>query len=116
MKTLMLVTFSTISLQNKDDYVCSPCGYECDKEVHSGPGKCSSCGMELVKKSTIKFENIDLSEMCNRMKANPKVILLDVRSPEEFNGSSSDVPTFGHFKNAVNINVQELDKRVGELS
>ncbi len=54
--------------------------------------------------------------MCNRLTANPKVVLLDVLSPKEFKGTSKDIPTFGHFKNAININVQELDKRVGELS
>jgi len=116
MKTLIIVFAIFLCHQNKDEYVCSPCGYDCDKEVHSGPGKCSSCGMELVKKSSIKFKDTDLEEMCNRMKANPKIVLLDVRSLEEFKGTSHDVPTIGHFKNAININVQELEKRVGELS
>jgi rhodanese-related sulfurtransferase len=116
MKILIVALLFVISLQNNDNYVCLPCGHECDKEVHSSPGICSSCGMELVKASSIKFKNIDLNEMCDRLKANPQVILLDVRSPGEFNGSSKDVPSFGHFKNAININVQELEKRVNELS
>ncbi len=55
MKILMVVFLFAISFQSKDEYVCTPCGYECDKEVHSGSGKCSSCGMDLVKRSSIKI-------------------------------------------------------------
>jgi len=76
---------------------------------------CNSCGMELIKKSSLKFKNIDLDEMCKRIGTNPNVVLLDVRTPGEFSGSAKNVPTFGHFKKAININVQELEGRVGEL-
>src|SRR5437868_2565354 len=102
--------------QNNDEYVCQPCGQECDKQIYSKPGTCHGCGMPLVKKTTVKFKNIDLEEMCKRIQNNPKVVLLDVRSPGEFNGSNKDIPTFGHFKNAININVDDLDERVNELS
>jgi len=37
------------------------------------------------------------------------VVLLDVRTPEEYNSET------GHLKNAVLIPVQELERRVGEL-
>jgi rhodanese-related sulfurtransferase len=102
--------------KSNDEYVCQPCGQECDNQVYSEPGMCHSCGMTLIKKSTIKFKNIDLEEMCKRIQDNPKIVLLDVRSPGEFNGSNKDIPTFGHFKNAININIGELEGRVNELS
>jgi len=104
------------AIRFQDEYVCSPCGYECDYSVHAGPGTCASCGMALVKKSSIKFKNLSLDEFCQRLSANPKAILLDVRSGGEFNGTTSEVPTFGHFTRAININVEELENRISELS
>src|SRR6476659_2428987 len=119
MKSLLLlftIGFTCFQTPNPEEYVCQPCGQECDNQIYSKPGTCHGCGMALVKKSTIKFKNIDLEEMCNRIKDNPKVVLLDVRSSGEFNGSSKDVPSFGHFKNAININVTELEDKVNELT
>lgn len=99
----------------KDMYVCTPCGYDCDLVEHTGPGQCSACGMTLVKKSTVHFENIDFSEMCRRVNANKNLVLLDVRSPGEFSGETRDVPSFGHFKKAINVNVNDLAARLDEL-
>ena len=119
MKTLFLlfaVSAGYLNSQSSEEYVCLPCGQECDNKIYSKPGTCGSCGMELVKKSTIKFKDIDLEEMCQRIQDNPNIVLLDVRSPGEFDGSTRDVPSFGHFKNAININVRELEGRINELS
>ena len=102
--------------QTKDEYVCLPCGYSCDDKIHSGPGTCETCGMALVKKSNIKFNNITLDELCQRIQTNPKAVLLDVRSQGEFEGTTKEVPSFGHFKKAINVNVEELEMRLGELS
>ena len=113
----ILVVLLTVSLyaQTKE-YVCLPCGAECDQSSLSKPGNCEHCGMPLVEKSTIKFKNISVDEMCQRISANPTVVLLDVRTPAEFNGTSTEVPSFGHFKKAININVQELESRLSELA
>jgi rhodanese-related sulfurtransferase len=120
MKIFMILFFASVALSitppQKKQYVCAPCGYACDKEVHDEPGTCHACGMALVEKSTIKFSDVTFEQLCARLKANPKAILLDVRSPGEFTGTTADVPTFGHFKNAININVEELEARVTELS
>src|SRR4029078_11033185 len=119
MKSLLLLFilgFTYFQLPNIDEYVCQPCGQECDNQIYSKPGTCHTCGMTLIKKSTIKFKNIDLEEMCNRIKGTPKLVVLDVRSPGEFSGSNKDVSSFGHFKNAININVTDLEDRVNELS
>lgn len=71
--------------------------------------------MKLVLKSALKFKNLSASEFCERINANPAVLLLDVRSKGEFNDTDWG-NTYGHFKNAVNINIDELEKRLGELA
>jgi rhodanese-related sulfurtransferase/DNA-directed RNA polymerase subunit RPC12/RpoP len=100
----------------QDEYVCMPCGSDCDSEVHSGPGVCSHCNMALVKKSTIKQKNVEPGDLCSFItrSGNENVLLLDVRTVAEFEGKSND--KFGRLANAVNIPIQELDKRMGELS
>jgi rhodanese-related sulfurtransferase/DNA-directed RNA polymerase subunit RPC12/RpoP len=110
-----LVTFGLPGFAQKE-YVCSPCGYKCDSEIHNAPGTCTACNMELVDKSSIKFKNLSVEEFAQRIKANPTALVLDVRSPEEFKGTTAEMPSFGHFKNAININVQELESRISELS
>ena len=35
-------------------YVCPPCGMECDKEIHEKPGVCSHCNMVLIRKDLSK--------------------------------------------------------------
>jgi rhodanese-related sulfurtransferase len=119
MKTLLLLLTAAVVtsfiVPQKKEYLCTPCGYECDRATHDQPGTCSSCGMALVEKSTVKFKDLSFEELCARLKANPKAVLLDVRSVAEFNGSS-EVPSFGHFKNAININVEELASRLKEIS
>ena len=95
------------------DFVCMPCGRDCDKQSYSQKGKCAHCNMQLVEKSTIVFDNIAPADICNYITTNPGVILLDVRTHDEFNGKAK--PEFGRLKNAINIPIQELDKRMSEL-
>lgn len=96
------------------EYVCMPCGQECDKVVHTKPGTCATCQMKLVLKSSLQFENLSATEFCDRITANPNVVLLDVRSKAEFEGRSMR-NTYGHFNNAININIDDLEKRLSEL-
>jgi len=120
MKVLFVVVLAMTSASflpfQKKEYVCTPCGHDCDAEIHDTPGTCEHCGMAFVEKSTIKFSNLTFEQICARLKANPTAVLLDVRSPAEFNGTTTDIPSFGHFKNAININIEELESRVGELA
>lgn len=102
--------------RQQDLYVCMPCGFSCDEAEHNKAGTCHACGMALIKKSSIKFTNIGVNEFCKRLGSNPNVVLLDVRSPKEFDGSLRERPSFGHFIRAININVEELETRLGELS
>lgn len=115
MKILILLFLTALASNQTKEYVCTPCGLECDHAVYDKPGSCSSCGMTLVEKSTVKFKDLTFEQVCARLKANPKAVLLDVRSPGEFAGSA-ELPSFGHFKNAININVEELPSRVKEIS
>ncbi len=119
MKNIILSLLLTILTQMtgiaQTEFVCLPCGYSCDQAVHKGPGVCSSCNMKLVEKSTVTFKNIGVEEFCKRIATNAEVIIFDVRTPEEFSGSEREVPSFGHFKNAININVNELESRLKEL-
>lgn len=103
-----------LNRQNKE-FVCLPCGRECDSQLYKKSGTCSSCNMNLVEKSSIHFTNVSVEELCNRITSNPNVVLLDVRSPGEFNGLATETPTFGHFKNAINVNINDLEDRVKEL-
>jgi rhodanese-related sulfurtransferase len=111
---LLSSSLSAVWLAPKE-FVCLPCGQECDSKVYDKSGQCASCGMNLVDKSTITFKNISVDELCRRMTSNPDVVILDVRSPGEFNGTSTDVKSFGHFKNAINVNVSELENRIKEI-
>jgi rhodanese-related sulfurtransferase len=89
-----------------------PCGSECDKISFDKPGECPQCHMQLVKKSDIKFRSIQPTAICEYVSKHPGVVLLDVRTKDEYEGKTDN---YGTIKNAINIPVQELEARVGEL-
>ena len=97
-------------------YVCLPCGNDCDNTIYTKPGSCPHCMMRLVDKASIKFNSIEPDALCSFIKdmGEKNVILLDVRTTEEFNGKDKD--KFGKLKGAINIPVQQLEKRMGELN
>ncbi len=124
---LVLLVFITQSCSNANSaaikmeqldtaYVCMPCGRSCDTTLYEKPGSCSSCMMPLVNKATVNIKTISPAAVCNFITGmgNNNVLLLDVRTAEEFNGSATD--KFGRLAGAVNIPVQELEKRLAELS
>jgi rhodanese-related sulfurtransferase/DNA-directed RNA polymerase subunit RPC12/RpoP len=102
-------------IHTQQEYVCLPCGAACDTILHKNPGTCSHCSMELVKRSTIKHSDISPRELCSFIKktGEDNVLLLDVRTPAEFNGTAE--LKYGRLKNAINIPVQELPARMKEL-
>lgn len=51
--------------------------------------------------------------LCQYMAAHPNVVLLDVRTKEEFEGKAD--PNYGTLKNAINVPVQELEKNISKL-
>ncbi len=94
-------------------YVCTPCGNDCDAEVYAKPGKCRHCGMALVEKGKVAFTNVSPAALCDLVKSNKDLVLLDVRTREEYNGE--DRGRYGHLKDAINIPIGELERRIGEL-
>lgn len=97
----------------KDEYSCTPCGQDCDKKIFNEPGQCPGCHMKLVKKNSIHFKTIQPAEICRYIKDHPGVVLLDVRTKEEFEGKAD--PDFGTLNNAINIPVQELESKMSAL-
>lgn len=63
--------------------------------------------MRLVKRSTIVFKTIQPRNICNYLSRHQGVILLDVRTKEEFEGKAGT--DFGTLKNAINVPIQELE-------
>lgn len=110
---ILIVGISTAQDVNMNEYVCTPCGAECDNKIYSGPGKCEHCNMDLVKKFTVAFKNVSVSEFCAYVAARPTAVLLDVRTKEEFEGKAD--PNFGRLKGAINIPIQDLQARLNEL-
>jgi rhodanese-related sulfurtransferase/DNA-directed RNA polymerase subunit RPC12/RpoP len=106
----------TTTIQADSPYVCMPCGSSCDNMLYKKPGFCSHCNMKLVLKKTIKFKEIEPANLCNLMleKGKKNVLLLDVRTQEEFNGTAKE--KFGKLAGAINIPVQDLEKRIAELA
>lgn len=99
----------------QDEYVCLPCGASCDSASYKSPGRCSHCSMDLVKKSSITHTDVQPQELCSFITkaGDGNVLLLDVRTPAEFEGRAD--AKFGRLNNAINIPIQELDKRMSEL-
>jgi rhodanese-related sulfurtransferase len=94
-------------------YQCTPCGYDCDKATYKQPGICKSCNMELVNSNTIHFKTIQPNAVCSYIKTHPNVVLLDVRTKEEFAGKAD--PNFGTLKNAINIPIQDLAAKLTSI-
>jgi rhodanese-related sulfurtransferase/DNA-directed RNA polymerase subunit RPC12/RpoP len=99
---------------NSEQYQCTPCGSDCDTISFDKSGKCPHCGMALVKKSTVTFKTIQPAEICDYISKHPDVVLLDVRTKEEFEGKRN--PDFGTLKNAINMPVQELENHLADIS
>lgn len=69
------------------------------------------------KNDNVLYQTVDPADICSVMKKNPGYLLLDVRTPGEFADTSSfSVYNLGHLKGAINIPVNELGERLGEIS
>ncbi|MBK9331601.1 MAG: rhodanese-like domain-containing protein [Ignavibacteria bacterium] len=128
MKALFLFSVFSLSLillspdvsqsQSTAEYVCYPCGSECDEVIYFGEGKCRECRMPLIEKSRVVFRNISPSELLSKLKFELGFILIDVRSAEEFDGEGKGqqyLQGYKHFNNAINIPSDELEKRISEI-
>ena len=98
-----------------EQFVCLPCGSSCDIIIATTPGTCMHCNMRLVKQASIIHSTIAPQDLyAHILKAgSSNVLLLDVRTAAEFNGTAPD--KFGRLKNAINIPIQQLEARIKEL-
>ena len=111
--SLYTATFGIAQSKQSDPFVCIPCGNACDQDEHNEGGKCPHCNMDLVRKSSIKHKSVSADKVCQFIGSKSNIVLLDVRTKEEFNGSAE--PDFGTLKNAINIPIDELQGRLSEL-
>jgi len=69
------------------------------------------------KADNVKYKTVYPQDLCKTLSASKDYLLLDVRSPGEFDDTSSSVGlNIGHLKNAVNIDIRQLSQRWKELS
>lgn len=109
----VLIVNICFAQKSSEVYVCLPCGASCDTMEHTSAGQCEHCHMPLVAKSSIKHTSVSPEKVCQFIAAKKDLVLLDVRTREEFAGTSEE--NFGTLKNAINIPVQELEGRLSEL-
>lgn len=62
----------------------------------------------LMKLDTIKVNSFKPLEVVQVIEGDPKLLIIDVRSPEEYSS--------GHIKGAINIPVEQVEKRIPELT
>lgn len=106
---------ANIAGEPAEKYVCLPCGSSCDTIITTTPGTCMHCNMRLVKQTSIIHGTVappDLYAHILKTGSN-NILLLDVRTAEEFKGTAPD--KFGRLKNAINIPIQQLEARIKEL-
>lgn len=98
------------------EYKCTPCGCSQDSVIVHEPGNCSHCGMKLVNihnpSEGLPYTNLFNYQACNLISSTQGLLILDVRSEGEFAQRTSRI---GKFKNAINIPITEIEKRIGEL-
>jgi len=70
----------------------------------------NTTGQQAVKIKQTDKKEITVTELQYLIDTDSNLVILDVRTPEELNGP------LGHIKGVINIPVQVLDKRAGELA
>lgn len=110
---LTVFSLSEVNAQVAQEYKCPPCGCSDDNEVFDAPGNCPECHMFLINihdaNEGYDYKNLSPQEVCERTASNPDIVLLDVRTAGEFEG------TLGRFADAINIPIQEIEDRISEI-
>jgi rhodanese-related sulfurtransferase len=69
------------------------------------------------KADNVKYTTVFPEDLCKTLMANKGYLILDVRSPGEFDDTSSSTSlNIGHLRNAKNINITQLPQRWKEIS
>jgi len=61
-----------------------------------------------------QFSEITAEELYERVNSDDPPLLIDIRAPEEFNGTD-ETYGYGHIQNAVSIPLMELESKLGDL-
>ena len=62
------------------------------------------------------YKTLYIQDLCGFLEANPKTLLLDVRSPGEFNDKAQNaIYNIGHLKGAMNISIDSIDNKIKSL-
>ena len=114
---LLLTLHQESRAQQEAQYVCTPCGCVGDTKIVSKGESCSICGMSVVNLANpsagLKYTNIWATQLCEMLSINKDIILLDVRSKEEYVAKDSPLKAF---KNAINIPIGQITDRIKELA
>lgn len=68
------------------------------------------------KNDNVLYKTVYVQDLCKELNSNPGSLFLDVRTPGEYADTSSMGMNIGSFKNAKNIEVRELGKRISEIN
>lgn len=74
------------------------------------------CIKAQYKNDNVLFKTVYTQDLCDEMAKQAGYIILDVRTPGEYADTSTRGLNIGRFKDARNINVQDLGTRINELS
>ena len=103
-------TLATPAMASKAEYICR---MYCTYEVSDTLRKCRICGMDMELRSVVEnpkeYKILSPQDALERIKNNPEILVLDVRSKEEYNDK------LGHLENSVQIPINELEGRMKEL-
>lgn len=93
------------------EYICR---MYCTDDVSLTPAKCRVCGMQMEDRKLVEnpkdYKIVSPQAALERIKQDKNIVLLDVRSREEYNDK------LGHLENSILIPIDELEDRVGELA
>lgn len=80
---------------------------------------CIACttAFSQFKNDQVLYKTVYPEDLCKTLKKNPGYLLLDVRSPGEFNDTSQSFSlNIGHLENAMNIDIRQFGQRLNEIS
>jgi rhodanese-related sulfurtransferase/DNA-directed RNA polymerase subunit RPC12/RpoP len=113
---LIIITgYKAISQQT--EYVCHPCGADCDLVIYDKEGICSICNMPIIEKERVVFNTMTPEEVAEAVSTGEDYTLLDVRTVAEYEGNAGVAPEkqAGHIIDALNIPHTQLKDRISEI-
>ena len=77
----------------------------------------NSTSFAQFKNDEVLYKTIYPEHLCNALRSNPGYLLLDVRSPGEYNDTSQNYSlNIGHLRHAMNIDIRQAGERLDEIA